>query len=217
MCVGCFACADTEFAVSGRAGNGNPPASTPANFAIAGGCCGYRTQAGLSAVGTAANDDTDGLGVAGNGQDALEGTSQFGWECIIIPGAFTTSNAGAVIAAPTTAAKQQLLSNTPTANTMNVGQGPQICGNNKGIGAGIANTQTGQEHDAAEGLLLLVGSTSNTSVCTRSTPFMMEFMSDDLEGLGGAANANIGETGVGGAVSGANKGFSITHAQLACS
>ena len=45
---------------------------------------------------------------------------------------------------------------------------------------------------------------------------MMEFMSDDLEGLGGVINIDIGETGVGGAISGANKGFSITHSQLSC-
>merc|ERR1711894_587337 len=214
MCVGCFACADTEFAVSGRKGNANP--ITASNYAVGGGCCGYRSQSGVSAVNTAANDNLEGMATAGNGQSADAGLSQYGWECIIIPGAFTSSNAGAVITAQTTALTQQILSNSPTASTINVGQGPQICGNNKGIGPGIANTATGQEHNAANGKLVNIGEKNNLTVCTRSTPFMMEFMSDDLEGLGGAANADIGETGVGSLISGANKGFSITHSQLSC-
>ena len=44
---------------------------------------------------------------------------------------------------------------------------------------------------------------------------MMEFMSDDLEGQGGVT-ADVNEVGVGSLISGANKGFSITHTQLSC-
>merc|ERR1711983_80219 len=195
MCVGCFAAADTEFAVSGRKGAGTAPNEVAVSFAHTGGCCGYRTQTGMEA-------------------DAVEGTTMYGWDCIVIPGAYTTTTAttGTVQTTQSATNLQQILSFTPTAAVRNVGQGPQICGNNKGIGAGIADGYTHLPNDAAEGLIYSLGRQDNLTVCTRSTPFMLEFMSDDLEGLGGATIASIGEQ----RFTNSNSGFQITHTQMSC-
>jgi len=219
MCVGCFAAANTEFAVSGRKGSGAAPNEAAANFAHTGGCCGYRSMAGMEDVTIAANNLAEGAAKAGTGAgDGVEKLTQYGWDCIIIPGAYTSTaiTTGPVITAQTAANLQQILSYTPTAAVKNVGQGPQICGNNRGIGPGIADTYTNLPNDMAEALIYSQGIINNLTVCTRSTPFMLEFMSDDLEGLGGAANADITEQGIGSAISGGNKGFSITHVQTSC-
>jgi len=215
MCVGCFAAADTEFAVSGRKGAGTAPNEVAVNFAHTGGCCGYRTQTGMEAVATAANNLAEGVAKALTGNaDAVEGTTMYGWDCIVIPGAYTTTTAttGTVQTTQSATNLQQILSFTPTAAVRNVGQGPQICGNNKGIGAGIADGYTHLPNDAAEGLIYSLGRQDNLTVCTRSTPFMLEFMSDDLEGLGGATIASIGEQ----RFTNSNSGFQITHTQMSC-
>jgi hypothetical protein len=216
-CVGCFAAADSEFAVSGHKGFGNP--ATARNYAMTGGCCGYRSQSGLSDVGIALNNLYEGAAVGGSSTaDDAEKTTQYGWDCIIIPGAFitTTVTNGAVEATQTTANMQQILTASPTAARRNVGQGPQICGNNKGIGPGVDDTYLRVPTDVAEGKTILVGYTVNKTICTRSTPFILEFMSDDLEGLGGANTADISEPNTGSLISGGNKGFHLTHVQLAC-
>lgn len=221
FCVGCFQSADSEFALSGRQGNGNPAVAV--NYAMAGGCCGYRAQISLEMTATAANDNLDGIAKAGNGQSAASGLAGFGWDCVVIPGAFISSNSGGtlglVYTAQSTANIQQLVSNTPTTNLVNQGTGPQICGNNKGLGTGVTNVATIHEHLAANSLVLAVGNAANYSICTRSTPFMLEFLSDDLEGIGSASAVTIGELGgtaTTAGPSGINKGFRITHSQLAC-
>jgi len=219
MCVGCFAAAASEFAVSGRKGNTN--LATPVNYAMTGGCCGYRSQAGLSDVTIAANNLLEGAAVTGAGDsDAVERMTQWGWDCIIIPGAFTTTTmsntAAAVDTTQTDAELTQILSASPTSTVRNQGQGPQMCGNNAGIGPGVDDTLLRAPLDAAEGQAILVGSTNNLTVCTRSTPFMLEFMSDDLEGLGGSTIADITEQGIGSVISGGNKGFHITFVEKAC-
>jgi len=218
-CVGCFAAADSEFAVSGRIGIG----ANAVNYVTPGGCCGYTTQGGLEDVATPANNVADGTGKAGDGSSSTVGLTQIGWDCIIIPGAFMsiqrTAIDGAVKTTQTTANIQQVLSESPTTDVINAGSGPQICGNNKGIGAGILNTKLGLMHDKTNALLSGAGIIANYSVCTRSTPFIMEFMSDDLEGLGGnngGTNAGISECSKAGGCSGHNKGFHITHEQLTC-
>merc|ERR1719412_944093 len=220
MCVGCFAAADTEFAVSGRKGSGAAPNEVAANFAHTGGCCGYRSMTGMEDITISSpNNLSEGAAKAGAAAgDAVEKLTQYGWDCIVIPGAYTTTTAatGTVQATQSAANLQQILSFTPTAAVRNQGQGPQICGNNKGIGPGLADLYTHLPNDMAEALVYSQGIITNLTVCTRSTPFMLEFMSDDLEGLGGAANADIPEQGIGSLISGGNKGFHITHVQTSC-
>ena len=46
----------------------------------------------------------------------------------------------------------------------------------------------------------------------RRVPFTLEFLSDDLEGLGSSAN----DTEFSDGFSQANQGFSLTHRQIAC-
>lgn len=48
----------------------------------------------------------------------------------------------------------------------------------------------------------------------RETPFMMEFLSDDIEGQGGGNNAGLSETNTANNV--ASLGFNIAFKQLAC-
>merc|ERR1712150_342416 len=188
-----------------------------------GGCCGYTSQTGLEDVAIAANNLVDGTAKIGAGSDGTNGLTQIGWDCIIIPGAFMSIQRstidGTIKTTQTTANIQQVLSESPTTDVINAGSGPQICGNNKGIGSGIVNLKAGMHNDKANSLLSALGIIANYSVCTRSTPFIMEFMSDDLEGLGGndgTTNAGISECSKSGGCSGHNKGFKITHEQLTC-
>jgi len=217
MCVGCFATADSSFKVSGRV------ATTTRNYAAPAGCCGYASQAGLIDVQHAIvadnKDIQDGyaiLGDPGTG-GVTTGVTQFGWDCVIIPGAYIpTTAAFAAIASPTTAQVTQVMNASPTAATIPIPAGPQICGNSKGIGAGVAIRSTGQIHDKTNALLVMEGVNANLSICTRQTPFIMEWMSDDLEGLGG----NDGTTNAGNSElhtpATTSQGFSITLNQLAC-
>jgi len=210
-CVGCFATTATKFAVSGRSGNNG----IAVHYTTPGGCCGYTAQQSLEDISIEANAQLDGIAHAGAANDITSGTTQTGWDCIIIPGAFTNTVADStVILAQTAAGLQQQV--TAATTLLTAGQGPQICGNRAGIGAGVAKIGAmGYDKDNA----IITGkgedSTHNTSVCTRQTPFMMEFMSDDLEGLGGnngGTNAGISEQ----TQTAINTGFDITFAQLTC-
>jgi len=215
FCVGCFATVASGFKVSAR----NP--TTAKHYTAPGGCCGYGTMTPYEGMAASANAVTEGLAKTGAQADADNaGLTQFGWDCIIIPGAFAyVTNAQAVIQAPTAANLVQVLGSSPAANIFPAGIGPQICGNSAGIGPGVQILDTHQGYDTNNGKILMVGlnaANGNTSVCTRQTPFILEFMSDDLEGLGGntgAANAGNSENT---ANSVTNLGFSITLNQLAC-
>jgi len=207
-CVGCFATTSSKFAVSGRSGNNG----TPVHNTAPGGCCGYSSQQSLEDVETAAKL-VDGIAHAGAANDGTSGLTQLGFDCIVIPGAFTNTVADStVIVAQTAAGLQQRV--TAAGTLLTAGQGPQICGNNGGIGAGVEKIAT-MAATTANGLLVGQGEASSTSVCTRQVPFMMEWMSDDLEGLGGnngGTNAGISEQ----TQTAINLGFDITFAQLTC-
>lgn len=204
MCVGCFATVASNFAVSGRTIAINVHYTTP------GGCCGYTTQGSLEAA-AAANYLTDG-NAEGGAIAAITGLTQTGWDCIIIPGAFLHSNFGVQTTTQTTANIQQVLTQANT--DMNSGSGPHICGNGGGIGGGVPNINTnGWVGITANLQATMAGTAINNSVCTRSTPFILEFMSDDIDGLGGtAAGSEITFAGA----ADANTGFTLTHTQLSC-
>lgn len=200
-CVGCFSAAAGDFDVSGIGAN----EAVIAQFTAAGGCCGYYTVRALNAIATLANVAQNGYGNAIGGQ--------FGWDCVIIPGAFFATNtaAGASEVTQSVADLQQVLGNSPTANTMNTPQGPQICGTGAGIGPGVVIIPMLSQAEA-ENTPLTDGIPTNTglTVCTRYAPFTLEFMSDDIEGQG-TTSTEFGTT-----TQTYNQGFNIQHIQLDC-
>jgi len=215
MCVGCFAAADTNFAVSGRYIAGT--AATQANYVVPYGCCGYSTMASLEAVGTQANNLVDGT----NSGDAIaadfydKGLTQWGWDCVIIPGAYVqTADDFSVETVSAEASLKQVLAESPTANIHPIPSGPQICGHSKGLGPGIDELDTSHGWAQDNARLLSLGFSVNLTVCSRQTPFVLEFMSDDLEGVGGGTTAGQSEQmATDGRMS---LGFNINFKQFGC-
>merc|ERR1712110_1021387 len=106
-------------------------------------------------------------------------------------------NIGTPVATQTsTLLKQTLLAS----NYLPFSWPPHICGSEGSIGIGSADLV---EVDAQQ-----QASAVDQTICTRNTPFMLEFLSDNLEGQGGEANnreyADIAD----------NHGFQIYHTQL---
>lgn len=202
MCTGCFA-ADAAIAF-GLTSPGETAEQDQHNTA-AGGCCGYWTIDAVTIAITAAGQATQGI--------ATDEGAQIGWDCIIIPGAFqpTSNAAGAGIAAPAAGVLQMSVGSATIAITP---QGPQICGQGGFIGPGVAILSGGIPIDVAEGTVSTEGLNANWSVCTRDVPFTLEFMSDDLEGLGFLLNTDT-EYG-NDATQSNNQGFNLHHTQLAC-
>jgi hypothetical protein len=204
-CVGCFSAAAGDFDVSGI---GIDEAAI-GHFTVAGGCCGYFTQDAITNVATAATVALNGYG------NALG--AQFGWDCIIIPGAYfsTTADEGTTQTTQTTALMQQVIGIATTGaiitGTMNAPSGPQICGTGAGIGPGVV-TLSSMTQTNAIAVLMATGQPAATglTVCTRNVPFTLEFMSDDIEGIGTT------DTEFGTAANTYNQGFNIQHTQLAC-
>merc|ERR1712241_1517890 len=210
-CIGCFA-------VLG---------ATPANFAISGladaaavhtnGCCGYNTMGNVDGLFAVANSFGDGEGFLAN--------TQKGFDCVIIPGAFVhvADAAGTPTAAGTAAANLANLQATVfNANAGTVPAPPQICGQGAGLGIGAPSVSTAAFTSVAASAVLAananivtlgnaIGPGIAASICTRNVPFTLEFMSDDLEGLG-YGNAAVSEN----AAAATNRGFQIEFAQLAC-
>lgn len=199
-CVGCFSAvaAGTFDITMAREGENK-------HFTAANGCCGYLTKTTATApVIGAANIHLNGYGAADNGQ--------FGWDCVIIPGAFTlVAAADAVDATQDVTLMQQVIANTPTAIHMNVPQGPQICGAGAGIGPGVIIMSSMTNTDAG-GAAMDEGYANSLSVCTRNVPFVLEFMSDDIEGQGNTATDS--EYTI--ATQAYNQGFLIALGQLDC-
>ena len=107
----------------------------------------------------------DGIAHAGAANDGTSGLTQLGFDCIVIPGAFTNTVADStVIVAQTAAGLQQRV--TAAGTLLTAGQGPQICGNNGGIGAGVEKIAT-MAATTANGLLVGQGEASSTSVCSK--------------------------------------------------
>lgn len=198
-CVGCFsATAAISFEIS------NPTESDAVHSVYAGGCCGYYDTFFASAPQTTTNIENLGTYNAAGGQ--------LGWDCVIIPGAFaSTTDAEGSVVTGNAATTVQLTMVTATEANMNVPQGPQICGNGGGIGAGTAKLDEVMT-DIAAPVMADVGSANSSSVCTRNVPFILEFMSDDVEGLGGTAD----DQEFGDATQTMNQGFHIGIQQLDC-
>jgi hypothetical protein len=215
-CTGCFSSSAAGFAVSGLS-------DTVENYTATGGCCGYGTMESRSIFGmTADHFDDIGVGVAAS--------TYMGFDCIIIPGAQAPQIDDAfpnqvTTAAQNTASKMsQTIANSPNAGAVGVQPvPPQICGNGAGLGIGAASlneavfegttdTSFGEPNAMADDDNMAGGSAVNLTICTRSTPFMLEFLSDDMEGLG--SNADDAENAD--ATQSANQGFIIMHEQLAC-
>ena len=112
-----------------------------------------------------ANAQLDGIAHAGAANDITSGTTQIGWDCIIIPGAFTNTVADStVILAQTAAGLQQQV--TAAGTLLTAGQGPQICGNGAGIGAGVDKLAS-LASTMALGVLVSQGEATSTSVCSK--------------------------------------------------
>jgi len=216
-CIGCFyAAAVTDFMVSGNQNDGN-------HYTVPGGCCGYATAAGGIMGLNAGNDETGGAGYLAAGENVFG----YGYDCIIIPGAFGPSNNGGNEGAPDAAQAStdiaQTLKGSTTASQFPMPWPPQICGAEGGIGIGAANLEeaalnmeeANADADAwalpATNTDLEFGTAINLSVCTRNSPFTLEFMSDDLEGIGGEAGNTEWQSIT------HNRGFQLYSAQIACS
>lgn len=222
-CIGCFsAAAVINVQLSGLQ-------TQPATWTQAGGCCGYHTMttSGANGIFNTVLRSTDGLGGVAAAQTAANSaagaSTQMGFDCLIIPGAFVTVNTavGAPFAHADAATAITNLQSTLVANLQgNVPAPPQICGNNLGLGIGAVNLQvaandngdTAIANNQAFGTRGL-GAAANLSICTRNVPFTLEFMSDDLDGLGMLAAGNDGENS---AAQAANRGFQIEVSQIAC-
>jgi len=200
-CVGCFSSATESFGVSWTAAD-------ESNITTTGGCCGYFTVEFLGENAVLAD------GVDNFGYNNGVGAGQYGWDCVIIPGAFvpvTTDTGDPVLNQNSAAIMQQGLANSPTNEIYNNPSGPQICGNGNSLGIGKATLNVMVIGDLAADTSL--ESTEPLTICTRNVPFVLEFMSDDLEGLGmnSADESEAAETN-----QAANQGFSINFAQLTC-
>jgi len=64
--------------------------------------------------------------------------------------------------------------------------------------------------DETDSIATTWGSAENWTVCTRTTPFMLEFMSDDLEGIGGESGSTEWEQITTG------RGFELVSTQISC-
>lgn len=207
-CIGCFvALAAANFMLSGGEGYTH-------NYSIAGGCCGYGTTIGAIFGGGAIAAAYQGLGYAATAAENIIG---YGYDCIIIPGAFGQTNSGGTAGSPpaqqTSAVISQTLSGSPTTQIKPTPYPPQICGQGAGIGIGASTTIDAGGYafatDNADEEAIL--SSTNLSICTRVAPFQLEFMSDDLEGIGGETAYTEYEQ------ANTNRGFTLMHTQIACS
>jgi hypothetical protein len=154
-----------------------------------------------------------------------------GFDCIIIPGAFVPAaddiefgdviDEAADYGAPvTTQTPATVLTVYSTEDNYMTPSPPQICGNGAGIGIGapsLGQAASGRNAGIGKGVLatLAVANAVALTICTRSEPFMLEFISDDIDGVGGDLtlefNTEIGNDG-----QKANLGFTISHTQLEC-
>jgi hypothetical protein len=212
-CIGCFQAAAAEVLISGS--------DTPGIASVPGGCCGYGGSAGSfgSALESA---DQFGSGLFNDADNDIG----YGFDCLIIPGAFVhvddAAENGVPIAQSATVIAQTLWLTAPEGVPYSAP--PQICGNNGGLGIGPNNmveaaltTDGGEDAGLPETVVV-----ENLSICTRRAPFVLEFMSDDLEGLGidelaEAANHEYSELASAAGSANKNFGFSITHSQITCS
>jgi len=215
-CVGCFATSKTGFHVSGSS-------MREAHFTGAGGCCGYLAIPGgghLASGEVIANHQ-------GTSQiDTAETATSFGlqgFDCIIIPGAFVpatddgeygTTAAEADTGTPVVQQTSTVITTYNSEDNYMTPSGPQICGSEGGIGIGsVRVSETIGTGNVQQGIIS-AGRTSSLTICSRSDPFILEFMSDDIDGQGIEDTEQNSE--IYSATQIANLGFSITHTQLEC-
>jgi hypothetical protein len=151
---------------------------------------------------------------------AAENAFTHGYDCVIIPGAFGPSNngnnAGTVDAAQAASDLTQTLKGSPNTNNWPQHWPPQICGNEGGIGIGEADLEEAAINaataiaDVDTWTAVGIGTTINVSVCTRNSPFVLEFMSDDVEGIGGESGNTEWQTAT------HNRGFNLVVQQIDC-
>lgn len=209
-CTGCFYTSAANFAVSGVPVAGEIEIAQ--HHTAPGGCCGYGTTIGsLFGALLAEQKNEQGLG----GLTADDEAFNYGFDCIIIPGAMGAvqiANEGAPQATQTATTKAQILKDS---TNMPQPWPPQICGNLAGIGIGAtlieeATMGVGMYVDETDSPASEYGDEENLTVCTKATPFVLEFMSDDLEGIGGESTAREY------AQITTNRGFQLYHNQIDC-
>jgi len=210
-CTGCFYATAANVAVSGVPLAGEVEISY--HYTAPGGCCGYGTTIGSLFGAILAEQQTQqGLGGFTDADEA----HGFGFDCIIIPGAsgaVKIANEGAPQTTQTAAVKAAYLKD---ATNMQQPWPPHICGNLAGLGIGNvlieeATMGNGMYIDETDSPATGYGDDENYTICTKATPFVLEFMSDDLEGIGGETGAREYEQ------LSTNRGFQINSNQVDCS
>jgi len=198
-CVGCFYAGAEEFAISGENDIAN-------SWTGQGSCCAYTRNKGEDRFNIAVAELPNSGGVA-----FANGVTGLGFDCVVIPGAFAPGNQNSepneVWIAQTAAMISQFLKDTPTANTFPTPAGPQICGNGASLGIGGANFVEAAHDGAISGY---AGGANDVTICSRVSPYVLEFISDDFED-GGAID---GEAFI--ANQATNQGLNIQHSQIDC-
>merc|ERR1712158_322012 len=201
-CRGCFAAADALFKISGNI-------AIATTYSLPGACCGYYTTLGPFVTA----EEEIFYGGLGYGDTAGENVWG-GFDCVIIPGAQGPAEAdlGTVEAAQT--ATKMSASILSVANDSPMSWPPQICGNSRGLGIGCEDLQEcammGTAIAAGQDIGAIYTTAINSTVCTKNAHFMLEFLSDDLEGMGGEAGMEYSDPDNGA------EGFQILSTQLAC-
>merc|ERR1711936_356651 len=201
-CRGCFAAADALFKISGNI-------AIATTYSLPGACCGYYTTLGPFVTA----EEEIFYGGLGYGDTAGENVWG-GFDCVIIPGAQGPAEAdlGTVEAAQT--ATKMSASILSVANDSPMSWPPQICGNSRGLGIGCEDLQEcammGTAIAAGQDIGAIYTTAINSTVCTKNAPFMLEFLSDDLEGMGDEAGMEYSDLDNGA------EGFQILSTQLAC-
>jgi len=207
-CIGCFAAAaNTDFEISGSQAVEN-------HYTTAGGCCGYGGMVGgiFGANAAVTVRQHTGLFIA------AENAFTHGYDCVIIPGAFGPSNNGNTAGTVDTAQQASDITQTlKVSNQFPMPWPPHICGSEGGIGIGAPDLMEAAINGATiladvdtwtdAGLL---GTAINVSVCTRNSPFVLEFLSDDVDGQGGEAGNTEWQS------SPFNRGFELVAQQIDC-
>jgi hypothetical protein len=199
-CVGCFYAGAEDFAVSG-------PQDVANHFTGQGSCCAYGGNTIDRFSATAAESEELFALFA-------DGVAASGFDCIVIPGAFTVGNDGGNAIDPdfsqTAGQLAQLLLNSPTTNSFPTPSGPQICGNQGSIGVGDLEFDNAAYEGGAEANNGHTGDSEDSTICSRIAPFVLEFISDDMED-GGSIDGEFNS-----ATHAPNQGFTIQHNQLEC-
>jgi hypothetical protein len=204
-CFGCFATNAAGFQVSGSSG-------TALNLVYPGQCCGYLNIPAGGHLNTA-DEFLKKTGLNGEDDNNIQ---QSGFDCIIIPGAFVAAVDETNVGTPVASQVATVISTTGLEDNWRTPSGPQICGGGSGIGIGHANSVNlaieGSGTIIQQSFLETGGAV--LTICTTHEPFMLEFMSDDMEGTGSLDDAEeqveVDSTQL------RNRGFSITHSQVDC-